>query len=616
MRKIVLSLLFLLATPLFAVERTRVIVEFRGDVARAKASRDIPRIARQFSQLFSGATTTLDEAEMARIAKLPYVRRVHVDGRVQAQVHESVPDMRIPQVWETYGSRGAGRTVAIIDTGIDYTHPALAGRMTGGYDFVNDDADPMDDHGHGTHVAGIVAAVAPEAKLLVYKVLDASGGGADSAVIAALERAVDPNQDGDLSDRADVINLSLGRLGAPDDATVTAVENAVRAGAVVVIAAGNDGQFFAIGSPGLAPSAITVGAIDRAHELAAFSSKGPAPQSLLLKPEVVAPGVNIVSAKLGGGEVALSGTSMATPHVAGLAALLRAVHPEWSVAELKSAIVTTSIAGSGEPMAIGSGRADALAAASATLFALPASLTFGRTDGSTASFTSTVPVSLTNRSAATKTLTLVEATGTMASIVITMAPVTLAPGETKEVPVTLEVTNAGVLAPFAGSLSFGGSITIAGGDAPMRLPWAFVKAARLRVNWSTSELPFAVRAISKRVHQKLEPPFGAQSIEAIVPLDEYMVEVRSRSEEYEPLLLEYEAVDARRDVELSASPAAAKNVISFETVNEQGAPINGECTRRLTLAWPEGYILSESTVDSSSARFLVSALSAIRGRVA
>ncbi|HEX7150863.1 MAG TPA: S8 family serine peptidase [Thermoanaerobaculia bacterium] len=609
MRKIVLFL-FLLATPSFAADRSRFIVEFRGDVARAKIARDIPRVEQQFGRVFSGAAATLDSAEAARIAKLPYVRRVHVDGRVEAQVHDSVPDMRVPQVWQTHGSRGSGQTVAIIDTGIDYEHPALQGRVIGGFDFVNSDDDPMDDNGHGTHVAGIVAAVAPDAKLLAYKVLNDAGAGNDSDVIAAIELAMDPNQDGDLSDRADVINLSLGRQGLPDDAAVTAVENAIFFGAVVVVAAGNDSNFFMIGSPGLAPSAITVGAIDREHRLAPFSSKGPSPQSLLLKPEVVAPGTQIVSAKLGGGEIAHSGTSMATPHVAGVAALLRAIHPTWSVAEIKSALVTTTIGGSEEAMAIGAGRVDALAASAATVFASPAALTFGRTDGSDAKWTSTVTVTLHNRASSARTLSLTGATGTSSAITLTMAPVTLAPDETKTVPVTIEVTNANVFAPAGGSLSYGGIVTIAGGgggDETLRLPWAFVKAARVRVNWA-SEASFVLTAISKQMKQRVE---GSLAADMILPLDQYMFEVRSSTEEGEPLLVEYEAVDARRDVSLDGSPAEAKNVIEFEVL-----PGRGECTRRLTLAWPDGYVQTESVTDSSSPRFHVSDLAAVRGRVA
>ena len=147
-----------------------------------------------------------------------------------------------------------GVTVAIIDTGIDYTHPALGGgfgpgfKVIGGWDFVNNDADPMDDAGHGTHVAGIVAGqsddftgVAPDASLIAYKVLGANGSGSESNVIAAIERAADPNQDGNTSDHVDVANLSLGGGGNPDDPGSIAIDNATAAGVTFAIAAGNTG---------------------------------------------------------------------------------------------------------------------------------------------------------------------------------------------------------------------------------------------------------------------------------------------------------------------------------------------------------------------------------------
>ena len=236
----------------------------------------------------------------------------------------------------------------------------------------------MDDMGHGTHVAATAAGngafkgVAPDAKILAYKVLDSSGSGSFSNVIAGIERAVDPNNDGDTFDHADIISMSLGagcssydETCGPDDAVSMAVDIAVDAGVIAVIAAGNSGpDAGTIGSPGTARKAITVGAVDKQKVIAEFSSRGPVEteNELILKPDVLAPGVNICAAQssqdriwesvhnsngvdahcLDQSHISISGTSMATPHVAGAAALLKQSHPSWTPEEIKSALMMSA----------------------------------------------------------------------------------------------------------------------------------------------------------------------------------------------------------------------------------------------------------------------------------
>jgi len=241
-------------------------------------------------------------------------------------------------------------------------------KVVGGYDFVNNDDDPMDDMGPGTHVAataagnGILKGVAPDAKIYAYKVLDAGGSGSYSNIISAIERSIDPNQDGDFSDHLDIISLSLGGWGDPDDPMSQAIDNAVSAGVVAVVAAGNSGpDENTIGSPGTARKAITVGAIDKFDNIAWFSSRGPViwtdiegNTKSLMKPDVVAPGVDICAAYakeisiwdnrkcLDNTHVAISGTSMATPHVAGAVALILQKHPDWTPEEIKMALRNTA----------------------------------------------------------------------------------------------------------------------------------------------------------------------------------------------------------------------------------------------------------------------------------
>jgi len=214
---------------------------------------------------------------------------------------------------------GRAVRVAVVDTGVDYYHSDLAISYRGGYDFVNNDNDPMDDHWHGTHVAGTIAAakngygavgVAPEVDLFALKVLGANGSGSFSSVIAALDWAIKNN--------IHVVNLSLGSSGDPGSTVRQAFENANNAGLVIVASAGNSGSGTdTVGFPAKYDSVIAVGSTTSMDARSSFSSTGPAV-------ELVAPGSAIYSTDSGGGYYTASGTSMAAPHVAGVAALLLA----------------------------------------------------------------------------------------------------------------------------------------------------------------------------------------------------------------------------------------------------------------------------------------------------
>jgi len=323
------------------------------------------------------------------------------------------------------GLTGEGVRIGVIDTGIDYLHPNFGGsgspqdhannntrvitdgyfptmKVAGGYDFVGDDydpfdpvlsvptpdPDPMDQHGHGTHVAGTAAGfgvdadgatytgpydattprdslqigpgAAPRATLYALKVFGRSG--ASLVLIPAIEWAVDPDGDGDFSDRLDVINLSVGDDFAPhSNPEAVACDNAALAGVIVVASAGNAGStYFVTGTPGSAPRAISVAASEdddpaeadvKPDRLASFSSRGPSQgaDSVIVKPDVSAPGKRIRSSRLFSAanpdtlSSVLSGTSMAAPHVSGGMALLRELHPDWSVAELKALLMNTAV---------------------------------------------------------------------------------------------------------------------------------------------------------------------------------------------------------------------------------------------------------------------------------
>ncbi|MFK4244534.1 S8 family peptidase [Micromonospora chokoriensis] len=292
-------------------------------------------------------------------------------GQQHADLDRNLGQIAAPDAWKA-GYTGKGTTVAVLDTGADFTHPDLVGRVADRADFTAEGGDAVDHNGHGTHVASTIAGtgaaahgqrrgVAPDAKLLIGKVLDDNGYGDDSGIIAAMEWA---------APRADVINMSLGGSDADDgnDPLSLAVDGLSKStGTLFVIAAGNNGA--QISSPGSAATALTIGAVDRDDKLADFSSRGPLVNSHAAKPELVAPGVDIVAARAAGTNLqdpidkhyeAISGTSMASPHAAGAAALLAQRHPDWTGQQLKAALV-----GAADPLtgvdayAVGAGRLNA-----------------------------------------------------------------------------------------------------------------------------------------------------------------------------------------------------------------------------------------------------------------
>jgi subtilisin family serine protease len=321
--------------------------------------------------------------------------KVWLDQRVRATLAPGTsadrldPNLRqvaAPQAWDA-GYTGKGERVAVLDTGVDATHPDLAGQIAEKMDFTVDGGDASDHFGHGTHVASTIAGtgaasggarkgVAPDAKLVVGKVLDDNGEGTDSQVIAGMEWA---------ASRAAVVNMSLGGWDASDgtDPLSLALDSlSKQTGALFVVAAGNSGPADStVSSPGAAASALTVGAVDGGDALADFSSRGPLVNTRAAKPELVAPGVDIVAARAAGTTmgraidahyVAASGTSMATPHVAGAAAVLAQRHPDWRAAQLKAALVgaVDPVTG-GDPYASGAGRLNVARALSGVVSAEP-----------------------------------------------------------------------------------------------------------------------------------------------------------------------------------------------------------------------------------------------------
>lgn len=270
------------------------------------------------------------------------IKQIGLDFDVRISLDSSVNQIEGNKVREELNITGKGIKVAVIDTGISHSHPALQGRIFGEADFTGEGVEDL--QGHGTHVACIIGCdndtyrgVAPDSQLYIAKALDSKGDGPASAIIEALDWAVAQN--------VDVINMSLGGFVFSCDGRdplSQAVDGVVEKNITVVVAAGNSGpRRRTIAAPGCAQNAITVGAVDDYGDVALFSSRGPT-SDRRVKPDIMAPGVNIVSAAPDGEYAYMSGTSQASPHIAGVVALLLDANKDLSPSQVKNVLISTS----------------------------------------------------------------------------------------------------------------------------------------------------------------------------------------------------------------------------------------------------------------------------------
>jgi subtilisin family serine protease len=313
--------------------------------AEALADRFGGDVKQAFTASLPGFSVRMTEARAKQLAADPLVESVEQDKKVALTSTQTGPPSwgldRIDQVGRTLDSSytyptsgGAGVTAYILDTGIRTTHVDFGGRAQSGYDFIDNDTDATDCHGHGTHVAGTIGGtqygVAKNVNLVGVRVLDCSGSGSYTAIIAGINWVV-AHRTGPA-----VINMSIG--GPASDALDNAVNAAVAAGVVVAVAAGNSNTDACSASPARAAQALTVGATDQNDARASFSNYG----SCL---DIFAPGVAIFSDYYLSDTSAagMSGTSMASPHVAGAAALILGEHPTYTPADVRAALIAGTV---------------------------------------------------------------------------------------------------------------------------------------------------------------------------------------------------------------------------------------------------------------------------------
>nr|BFE65519.1 serine protease [Dactylosporangium thailandense] len=343
--------------------RDRYIVVFKDSVAADGTAAAANRLAgqfggqvrRSFSKTLKGFSAQLSEKAAKRLAANSLVDYVQQDKTVSIEGGQSGAPWgldRIDQQYRplngtyTYANTAANVTAYILDTGVRLTHSELAGRARSGYDFVDNDTDASDCQGHGTHVAGTVGGttygVAKDVKIVAVRVLGCDGSGSYSGIIAGIDWITANAQ------KPAVVNMSLG--GDADGSVDQAVRNSIAAGITYAVAAGNANTDACTMSPARTAEAITVGATDETDTRASFSNYG----SCL---DIFAPGVSITSSSNASdtGTTVMSGTSMATPHVAGAAALYLSANPAATPSQVRDALVADATngivtnAGSGSP---------------------------------------------------------------------------------------------------------------------------------------------------------------------------------------------------------------------------------------------------------------------------
>jgi subtilisin family serine protease len=358
-----------------AEHRVRVIVRYREHVAKAKAieSAKLPEPPSRVLTLLPAVALSASAPEIRALSEQPEVERIWPDLRVHACLDVSGPLIHAPAVWAE-GYAGAGVRLAVLDTGLDLQHPDFAGRIAATADFTGEGVG--DVNGHGTHVAGIACGdgtasgrsyrgIAPASALCVAKVLDRHGSAYMSDVMAGLDWAVKQN--------VQVVNLSLSGPPPGDgtDALSEACDLVVERGIVVCVAAGNSGpRASSIGPPGCARQVITVGASTDDDAVLEASSRGPTTDGRV-KPDILFPGSVIISCRGKGTSLGsplnheyteASGTSMATPHASGVAALLLEADAGLTAGQIKELMTGSAVSLGLEENTEGAGRGDALAA--------------------------------------------------------------------------------------------------------------------------------------------------------------------------------------------------------------------------------------------------------------
>ncbi|MBU0910909.1 MAG: S8 family serine peptidase, partial [Gammaproteobacteria bacterium] len=477
------------------------------------------RVEQHFS-LLTNSLVVSGDVKQAQLKAMNGVVAVFPEQSYGIALQHSVPKVKAPEVWALKDNSGRqitgqGIRIAVLDTGVDFTHPALGGCIGAGCKVVaarntilNND-DVTDVNSHGTHVAATALGkdtngngVAPDASLIAVKVMGDDGFGIDSSILAGLDFALDPDGDPATDDAADVINLSLGGPGNENSPLSQAVNAAVQSGVVVVVAAGNNYDYLSISSPGTAKDAITVSNANSNDQIEGSSSRGPLQDASFLKPDLSAPGTDIMAAKPGGGYQSKTGTSMAAPHVAGAAALLLQADPNLTPAQIKHKLVHSADKISANVAETGAGRLNVFNALKQSIYLDTQAFLLGRVGSETTTFTGNRQFVVHNPTSTTLDINLSTSdVPSYMSVMLAQTAIQLMPGQQQTVSFSFSATSADIPLSVnnAGVHSF--AIELSSPNQQLRLPVLFEKYNELAVE-SSGSFNF-VRAFDKDWQQTI-----------------------------------------------------------------------------------------------------------------
>jgi hypothetical protein len=444
------------------------------------------------------------EEEIKEIRKLNYVKTVLRNSKVES-VGEIPINSTISALNNNYSANfsnnGEGVKIGIIDTGIDYNNPALGGgfgsgfKVAGGYDFVNKDNDPMDDSGHGTGVAGVIAAsgelsgIAPDATLYAYKTQDTWGSGWSNNAITALEYCVDPNQDFDLSDHMDIVNMSIACYELNNnerEAIAEIFKMATSLKMIICVAAGNEGPgYIDFNQFAIFDNVISVGSCNLKNEISTFSCRGFGINNYSIKPDLVSLGENVeILNLLNSTDTNGGGTSIACPGVSGVAVLLKQKHPSWTYEEIKSSLVNSATDLGVNVMLQGAGKVNKNDALNLNTLVYPQTINWGISSENKEEEEKIFAVSLYNKSSQQQVYQINLDQEFPSGIKVSADPSNFSIQSNDSISITfrLSIDRSKLAFPQEVPFNYFGRFNISGGSDSISIPWTLIRGCLIHTD--------------------------------------------------------------------------------------------------------------------------------------